>query len=416
MTKVNIKKLLILTLNITFYCFLDLKSLPILLLMILVSHFCINRNQKSEKNIWLILNISLITLTWIFYKSIINYSPIGMSFYSFKIISTIVDCFKNKQRYSLFDYSIYVTYFPQILSGPISRSEDIISQLDNSFTFKKDNIKKGILLIISGLFLKMVIANRASIYVNNVFGDYLNKPALALWLAAFLYTIQIYTDFAGYSNISIGISNIIGIDCRKNFDRPYFSKSVKEFWNRWHISLSTWLRDYIYIPLGGNRKGKIRKYINIMITFLISGFWHGNGSGYIFWGAYHGALTNVNPRKSNKKINNLFYVIITFILVMFGCIFFRLENITTAFEYIKLMFINIKINFNSIVQTILPFTSDNSSISMFIILFIFIISELIFELIYKDDNSNKMFRYAFYIIAIVLFGIFKNSGFIYMNY
>ena len=153
-----------------------------------------------------------------------------------------------------------------------------------------------------------------------------------------------------------------------------------------------------------------------MITFLVSGFWHGNGSGYIFWGAYHGALSNINPKKSNRTIINLLYTLITFILVMFGWIFFRLENVIEGFNYIKLMFTNMKINFNTIIQTILPFTGDNSSISMFLVLFIFIISELIFELKYNSDYSNKMFRYAFYIIAIVLFGIFQNSNFIYMNY
>lgn len=416
MTKLNIKKVLLLLINIGFYCFLDLKSLPILFLMILFSHLCIYQNEKYKNNLWLTGGIIGIVVTWIYYKSIINYLPIGMSFYSFKILSTMVDCFKKKQKYSLFDYSIYVTYFPQILSGPISRSDDIISQLDNSFTYNKGSIKKGILLIISGLFLKMVIANRAGIYVNNVFGDFNSKPSLALWLAAFLYTIQIYTDFAGYSNISIGISNMIGIDCKKNFDRPYFSKSIKEFWNRWHISLSTWLRDYIYIPLGGNRKGKIRKYINVMITFIVSGFWHGNGTGYIFWGAYHGVLSNVNPKKSNKKLINLLYVFITFILVMFGWIFFRLENVIDGFEYIKAMFTNIKLSFDSIIQTILPFTGDNSSISMFLILFVFIIFELLFELKYENDHSNKMFRYAFYGVAIILFGIFQSSSFIYMNY
>ena len=229
MTKLNIKKGLMLLINVVFYCFLDLKSLPILFLMILFSHLCIYQNKKSKNNIWLKSGIFVIVTTWIFYKSIINYLPIGMSFYSFKILSTMIDCFKNKQKFSLCDYTIYVTYFPQILSGPISRSNDIISQLDNSFTYNKENFKKGILLIISGLFLKMVIANRASIYVNNVFGDFTSKPALALWLAAFLYTIQIYTDFAGYSNISIGISNMIGIDCKKNFNRPYFSKSIVPF-------------------------------------------------------------------------------------------------------------------------------------------------------------------------------------------
>ncbi len=296
MTKPNniqMRKMILLLINLLFYCLIDFKSLPILILLVCITFLCTKKNNK----IFTLLGTIFTVFIWIFYKSFIKILPLGLSFYSFKIISYLIDNYKHKISFkqNFINYFIYVTYFPEIISGPISRGKTIIEQLDNTFTFKKDKWLKGIQLIIAGLFLKFVIANRTAVYVNTVFQNYTSYTGLALFIAAILYSIQIYSDFSGYSNMSIGISNLLGIEVERNFNRPYFSKSIKEFWGRWHISLSSWLKDYIYIPLGGNRKGKFRKWLNSIITFLVSGFWHGNGSGYIFWGLYHGILNNLTP-------------------------------------------------------------------------------------------------------------------------
>lgn len=422
MIKINnrsVKKLILLVFNILFYCFIDLKSLPILLALIIVTYFCTNKERKNQK----FLNALSILFTigvWLVYKSYIRVLPLGLSFYSFKIISYILDNAKGKIDFekSFLHYFIYVTYFPEIISGPISRSQNIIKQLDQAFVFQKEKWLKGIQLILSGLFLKFVIANRVAMYVDNVFEDFTSYTGLALLIASFLYSIQIYGDFSGYSNISIGISNLLGIEVERNFNRPYFAKSIKEFWGRWHISLSTWLRDYIYIPLGGNRKGKVRKWLNSMITFLVSGFWHGNGSGYIFWGIYHGILNNFPTTKSKNKFKIFGLQILTFIEATIGWIFFRLESFSQGIEYLKHMFTNFTINYNSIVSSVLPFTKDNASIAIAIVVFIFVLLELFIEIKNKDDSTTQKFslRITIYIISIILFGIFGVNKFIYMNY
>lgn len=415
----NIRKFILLVFNMLFYCFIDLKSLPILLTLIIVTYFCTNKERKNQK-ILTLFSVLFTVAVWLVYKSYIKILPLGLSFYSFKIISYILDNAKGKIDFekSFLHYFIYVTYFPEIISGPISRSGNIIKQLDQAFVFQKDKWLKGIQLILSGLFLKFVIANRAAMYVDEVFGDFISYTGLALFIAAFLYSIQIYGDFSGYSNISIGVSNLLGIDVERNFNRPYFAKSIKEFWNRWHISLSTWLRDYIYIPLGGNRKGKVRKWLNSMITFLVSGFWHGNGSGYIFWGVYHGVLNNFPTPKSKNKLKIFGFQILTFIEVTIGWIFFRIESFSQGIQYLKHMFTNFTINYNSIISSVLPFTKDNASIAIAIVLFLFVLLELIIEIKNKDDYTTQKFslRITIYIISILLFGVFGVNKFIYMNY
>ncbi len=419
MTKIQYRKIALLLFNVLFYCFIDLKSLPILLILIFITYFCSNDKRKNKK-VFTIFGVLFTIFTWLIYKSFIKLLPLGLSFYSFKIISYLVDNYKHKLDFqkNFLNYFIYVTYFPQIISGPIDRANTIIHQLDHSFVFQKEKWLKGLQLIVSGFFLKFVIANRAAMYVDNVFSNYQSYTGLALSIAAILYSIQIYGDFSGYSNISIGISNLFGIDCERNFNRPYFSKSIKEFWSRWHISLSTWLRDYIYIPLGGNRKGKLRKIGNTMITFLVSGFWHGNGSGYLFWGCYHGILNNCPEPKTKKKWKLLCFQILTFVEITIGWIFFRLTSFKEGLGYLKHMVTNFTITYNSVLESVLPFTKDNASIAVALVLFLFVLYEFVIEIKNKDDYTNKKFclRTFIYILCIVLLGVFGVNTFIYMNY
>lgn len=215
--------------------------------------------------------------------------PVGISFYTFQALGYIIDVYRGeiKAEKNILRYSLFVSFFPQLVAGPIERSKNLLRQIDNVENigiWNYSRIKNGLILMLWGFFLKMVIADRAAILVDNVYDAYWMYGSIELILATVLFAIQIYCDFSSYSLIAIGAAKVMGFELMENFNTPYFSCSVKEFWSRWHISLSTWFRDYLYIPLGGNRCSKKKKYRNLMITFLVSGLWHGASWNYIFWG------------------------------------------------------------------------------------------------------------------------------------
>jgi D-alanyl-lipoteichoic acid acyltransferase DltB (MBOAT superfamily) len=217
--------------------------------------------------------------------------PVGISFYTFQALSYTIDVYRKDvvPEKNIFRYALFVSFFPQLVAGPIERSGRLLTQLkelDNRRLWSYDSIVRGCIVAIWGFFLKMVISDRISIFVDTVWDNYQNYGTIMLLLAACGFSIQIYCDFAGYSAIAIGVSKIMGINLMENFDTPYFSRNIKEFWRRWHISLSTWFKDYLYIPLGGSRCTAIRNSINIMITFLISGLWHGAGWRFVIWGGH----------------------------------------------------------------------------------------------------------------------------------
>lgn len=283
--------------------------------------------------------------------------PVGISFYIFQAVGYLIDVYRGDvdAERNIVTYALFVSFFPQLVAGPIERSRNLLSQIkhiEEIHVWKYGRIKNGAILIIWGLFLKMVIADRAAILVNQVFGEYYRYGTVELCIAAALFAIQIYCDFGGYSVIAQGVGMVIGIKLMDNFQAPYFSSSIKEFWNRWHISLSTWFRDYLYIPLGGSRCSVIKKYRNNFIVFLVSGLWHGAGWHYVLWGGVHGvyqiagmALTPFKA-KCNKLFGTktevfsyrLFRRVSTFILVDFAWIFFRADSLQHAWEYIKRIF------------------------------------------------------------------------------
>ena len=212
--------------------------------------------------------------------------PVGISFYIFQALSYVVDVYRGDVRMetNFIKYAAFVSFFPQLVAGPIERSTNLLTQFDTPHKLEYDNVRDGLLRMVWGFFLKIVIADRAAILVNQVFNycNYYEGPTVLI--AAVLFAFQVYGDFAGYSNIAIGAAQVMGFKLMKNFERPYLAVSVSDFWRRWHISLSTWFRDYLYIPLGGNRKGTVRKYINQMIVMLVSGLWHGAAWNYVIWG------------------------------------------------------------------------------------------------------------------------------------
>ena len=233
--------------------------------------------------------------------------PIGLSFYTLQMISYLVDVYHGKieaQR-NMGKYALFVSFFPQIVQGPIPRYEQLGHQLYEGHRFDEREFSKGLQLIVWGFFLKLMIADKAGIVVDTIFGNTVAYQGSYVWVAGILYSIQLYADFQACVCLAKGVSQMFGIHLEDNFRHPYMAQSVKEFWGRWHMSLSAWLRDYIYIPLGGNRKGRLRKYVNIMLTFTVSGIWHGAGYKYIFWGWMHGAY-QVGGEITTKLQNRIY--------------------------------------------------------------------------------------------------------------
>ena len=283
--------------------------------------------------------------------------PIGISFYTFQTIGYLIDVYRGdvKAERNIIRYALFVTFFPQLVAGPIERSKSLLNQLRHLDRIKANDFKRiesGVIIILYGYFLKLVIADRASILVDNVFAEYYLYGSVELILAAVLFAIQIYTDFCGYTSIAIGIAQVMGVELMDNFNCPYFSISIKDFWSRWHISLSTWFRDYLYIPLGGNRKGKIRTAINKLIVFSLSGLWHGASWHFVVWGMLHGIgqiiedslgkIVDIHflKNKVNKTCFSwkLLKITTTFIFVSFAWIFFRAESVKEAFCFIRTIF------------------------------------------------------------------------------
>lgn len=272
--------------------------------------------------------------------------PVGISFYTFQALSYTMDVYRGTiyVEKNVFKYALFVSFFPQLVAGPIERSKNLLVQVSERHYFDYERVKAGLLLMLWGFFLKLVIADRVAILVNTVYNDYTNYVGIPLIIATVFFGIQIYCDFASYSAIAIGAAQVMGFRLMDNFKQPYFSRSIAEFWRRWHISLSTWFRDYLYIPLGGNRKGTARKYLNIMIVFLVSGLWHGANWTFVIWGFLHGAfqiigqITRPVKEKITDKLgidrNSMSYksgqVFITFCLANFAWIFFRAPSYTAA--------------------------------------------------------------------------------------
>lgn len=280
--------------------------------------------------------------------------PVGISYYTLQAIGYLVDVYRGKiePEKRFWKYLLFLTWFPAIVQGPISRYDRLMPQLLNDKPYRFETMRNSLVLILFGLVKKMVIADRLAIFVNSVFADSGNLYGVILYLGAAGYAIQLYTDFSGCVDICRGVSGLFGVELPHNFNRPYLARSIKEFWNKWHISLSGWLKDYVYIPLGGNRMGTERKYFNLMATFLVSGLWHGAGFNFFLWGAMHGAYQilgqcTADLRSSFKKLigveegsfsERIYQTFITFNLVTLAWIIFRAGDLTTGINYICNMF------------------------------------------------------------------------------
>ena len=286
--------------------------------------------------------------------------PVGISFYTFQTLSYSIDVYRGERKAErhLGIFALYVAFFPQLVAGPIERSTRLLPQFYEKHPFNYQRLVDGFILMVWGFFKKVVIADRLAVVVNHVYNNVPEYSGLSFLIASYCFAFQIYCDFSGYSDIAIGSAKIMGFDLMKNFDRPYFSKSISEFWKRWHISLSSWFRDYLYIPLGGNRVKKWRWNANIMIVFLLSGLWHGANWTFLIWGGLHGfyLLFSTFTQRVRQKVSSLFLldrypyikktfdVIVTFHLVLLGWIFFRANSLSDAFYILKHLFIPFQIN------------------------------------------------------------------------
>jgi alginate O-acetyltransferase complex protein AlgI len=269
--------------------------------------------------------------------------PIGISFFTFQIMSYTIDVYWGnvKTQRNIFNLGLYISLFPQLIAGPIVRYIDVEREIQNR-TYTVESVYRGVTRFTIGLAKKVVISNTVALLADTIFAFPANgMSAATAWLGAIAYTLQIYFDFSGYSDMAIGMGKMLGFNFLENFNYPYISRSVQEFWRRWHMSLSTWFKDYLYIPLGGNRKGKIRTYINLIIVFACTGFWHGAAWNFLVWGLYHGffqILERLGLKKVLEKIPRVFGHIYTILVFIIGWVLFRAESLKYAWEYVKTMF------------------------------------------------------------------------------
>lgn len=358
--------------------------------------------------------------------------PVGISFYTFHGLSYVIDIYKRRisAEKNFVDYAVFVSFFPLLVAGPIERATHLLPQIKSKRTFDYSKAVDGLRQILWGLFKKIVIADNCAEFANEIFNNSANYSGSTLVLGALFFTFQIYGDFSGYSDIALGTARLFGIDLLRNFAFPYFSRDIAEFWRRWHISLSSWFRDYLYIPLGGSKGGMWLKIRNTFIIFLVSGFWHGANWTFIVWGAiyafYFLPLLITNNNRNNLEIvaagkilptiKDLFNMLLTFTLVAFAWIFFRANTISSAFQYIGTIF-------SESLFTRPDFTGIHSAIITVILIAVFIIIEWIgrdqqhglAKLGLKWSRPLRFTMYYSIILAIYLFSG-KEQQFIYFQF
>jgi len=357
--------------------------------------------------------------------------PVGISFYTFQTLSYTIDVYRNKLEptKNILNFFTYVAFFPQLVAGPIERASNLLPQIEKKRTFAYEDAKDGMRQILWGLFKKVAIADNCALLVDPIFTNYQDYNGLILILGAILFAFQIYGDFSGYSDIAIGTAKLFGIKLMQNFATPYFSRDIAEFWRRWHISLSTWFRDYLYIPLGGSRVSQILQLRNIFAIFLVSGFWHGANWTFILWGGIHAlcyipqVFSKTNRRfldwvakdKYIPSLYELYRMLLTFFIVTIAWIFFRASSISEAFNYIINMF-----NANSKLDSydLLDITLLNYIVPFVLIMLAFEWFNRAFEYGLKKMPSNFFVRYSIYILLslTILQYLYGENEFIYFQF
>ena len=353
--------------------------------------------------------------------------PVGISFYTFQTLSYTIDIYRRQiePTSNIINFSVFVAFFPQLVAGPIERAKHLLPQFTKKRVFNEEQAISGIHLILWGLFKKIVIADSCAIYVNAIFNDYENMNSASLILGAFYFAFQIYGDFSGYSDIAIGTGRLFGFDLMRNFNFPYFSRNIGEFWRRWHISLSTWFRDYLYIPLGGSRGSKSQKIRNIFIIFLVSGFWHGANWTFAIWGGLHALfflplllgsqnrkhLNQVAENKLLPSFRELLQMLFTFSLTCFAWIFFRADSLEDAVNFIKRIFTDFKFGIQYL-------SMERYNIEMLLIIGIFVLLEWFHRhLEHPFSGRFKWVKISTIILMLLTLGVYSEyQEFIYFQF
>ena len=373
-----------------------------------------------------------------FKENVVSILPVGLSFHTFQAMSYTIEVYRGNQKAERHFgiYALYVMFYPQLVAGPIERPQNVLWQFHSYFKYDAENVKAGLMQMAFGLFKKLVIADRLAMLVDYAYGNPSAHNGLTLLAATFFYTFQIYCDFSGYSDIAIGAARVMGFDLMENFRTPYVAQSVSEFWRRWHISLSTWFRDYLYIPLGGNRKGEVRQYLNMMIVFLASGLWHGPNWTYVIWGGLNGlyqilavlrdkllarmGFSNTPSRmikspaddkaSSKSPVRVVINTLITFVLIMLTWVFFRARSLSDAVLILKRIG---TVSFGDHIDS--PMNATEMWFSIFLIAFLFV--KEYFYLSIPTENTRR-FAVLFVLITFVtyLFGVFSSNQFIYFQF
>lgn len=448
---------LLLLASCIFYMFFVPIYIFILLITILIDYFAaiyISKSEGHKKKRYLIISIISTCLVLFVFKyfnffndNVIvlartlhwNYSiralkillPIGLSFHTFQSLSYVIEVYRGNQKPETHFgiYALYVMFYPQLVAGPIERPQNMLHQFYEKHNFDYNNVTYGLKLMLWGYFKKVVIADRLSPYVNAVYNNQAHHNGSSLLLATIFFAFQIYCDFSGYSDIAIGSARVMGFKLMTNFNRPYFAKSVSEFWKRWHISLSTWFKDYVYIPMGGNRVIKPLIFFNLLVTFLLSGLWHGANWTYVFWGALNGLyliiamilyplrskiknkLTYLHFQNLNKLLNMLF----TFVLIMFSWIFFRANSFHDAINIIHKIFFERGPIFMGDIKDLIY-----AIFFVCILLIVEVFDEYkLFNKFSLYNNKYGFVRHATYclmVIVIIIFGVVNGGQFIYFQF
>lgn len=369
--------------------------------------------------------------------------PVGISFFIFQAMGYVIDVYRNDiyAEKNFINYGLFISFFPQLVAGPIERSKNMLKQIGTMPVFHIENVRQGLLNMAYGLLLKVVIADNIAAMINPVFSDFEAYSGCELALATALFGIQIYCDFGGYTKIAIGSAKVLGFSLMENFKTPYLAGNVKEFWRRWHISLTSWFTDYVYIPLGGNRRGKIRKYINTLIVFSLSGLWHGAEWSYVLWGILNGVYLVLHDitEKMREKVCNRFSIntellgfmvlkrVLVFLMIDFSWLFFRASNIGSALSMLKRIVLNANISYVFSTHFFDAFGSGYKVLILFASLLVMLLVDYA-EYKGKDTlmiilNQQVILRWMIYMMllfSIILFGAYgegyEQTQFIYFQF
>ena len=451
---ISVQNILLLIASYFFYAYWNIWFLALLIFSTSIDYFSglkIENSANQSKKIWfwlsICINLGLLgffkyfnfistninelfgNFGWTYQPMLLLITlPIGISFYTFHGLSYVIDIYNNKIKAekNILNYSLFVCFFPLLVAGPIERAQHLIPQLVRRKVFNRAQTINGLQQMLWGFFKKIVIADNCAVFVNQIFSDYENLNSSSLFIGAIFFSFQIYGDFSGYTDIALGAARLFGIELFNNFSYPYFSKSINEFWKRWHISLTSWFRDYIYIPMGGNRVNPIRKIINTIVVFLISGFWHGANWTYISWGFLNSIFIlpktlsqkkqSIDSNKMAGKVVGAIQMLLTFLTVSILWVFFRSKTVYDALKYLQ----NLAYKWNSILP---DFNGRKSALVLSIIIFVFMIFEWIGKshncpLVFTNSFKNKWLKWGFYyaIIFSILYFYRGNDQFIYFQF